>query len=144
MLHKPQHEYPHCYHKAKDSQKLFLYLWLSPSMVEGIVGILHLSMRRSLGGSMPLLYNIAQIWEIPTEGKARLRHGMSEPVILEEVEVEQRAPILKVYLQKAPGARPHIPFSKGAPVSEFQEIASKYPVFRVVSDSGAKTGWEGQ
>lgn len=36
------------------------------------------------------------------DGKARLRHGISEKVILEEVDVRQRAPILKAYLQIAP------------------------------------------
>ncbi len=64
-------------------------------------------------------------------GKARLVHGSSEQVILTEVEVKQRAPILKAYLQIAPGARPHMPISKDAPISEFEEIASKYPVFRI-------------
>ncbi len=64
-------------------------------------------------------------------GKARLRHGISERVILKEVEVSQRAPILKAYLQIAPGARPHIPIDKDAPISEFEKIASRYPVFRV-------------
>lgn len=65
------------------------------------------------------------------KGKARLRHGMSEQVRLEEVDVRQRAPILKVFLQHAPGARPHIPVDKNAPISEFEKITSKYPVFRV-------------
>jgi hypothetical protein len=64
-------------------------------------------------------------------GKARLRHGISEQVILEEVDVRQRAPILKAYLQIAPGARPHIPISKDASISEFEKIVSKYPVFRL-------------
>jgi hypothetical protein len=64
-------------------------------------------------------------------GNVRLRHGISERVILEEVEVRKRAPILKAYLQIAPGARPHIPISKDASISEFEKIVSKYPVFRV-------------
>ena len=66
-----------------------------------------------------------------TGGKARLVHGISEQVLLTEVDVSQRAPILKAYLQLAPGARPHIPISKDAPVSEFEKITSKYPVFRL-------------
>jgi hypothetical protein len=66
-------------------------------------------------------------------GKARLVHGIAEQVLLEEVEVEQRAPILKAYLQLAPGARPHISVSKDAPVSEFEKIASQYPVFRLAA-----------
>jgi len=65
------------------------------------------------------------------EGIARLRHGRSEQVLLQEVEVRQRAPILKAYLQHAPGARPHIPVNKDAPISEFEKIASKYPVFKL-------------
>ncbi|MGE5222006.1 MAG: nitroreductase/quinone reductase family protein, partial [Omnitrophica WOR_2 bacterium] len=64
-------------------------------------------------------------------GKARLRHGITESVILEEVDASQRAPILKAYLQIAPGAQPHISVSKDAPVSEFEKIASQYPVFRL-------------
>ena len=65
------------------------------------------------------------------DGKARLRHGVSEQVVLEEVDIKQRAPILKAYLQIAPGARPHIPISKDASISEFEKIASKFPVFRL-------------
>jgi hypothetical protein len=64
-------------------------------------------------------------------GRARLRHGKSEEVLLEEIEVSQRAPILKAFLQHAPGARPHMPVDKNAPLSEFEKIASQYPVFRV-------------
>lgn len=64
-------------------------------------------------------------------GKARLRHGITEQVLLQLVNVEQRAPILKAYLQLAPGARPHIPVSPDAPLSEFEKIAGQYPVFRL-------------
>jgi hypothetical protein len=64
-------------------------------------------------------------------GKARLRHGRTEQVYLEEVEISRRAPILKAYLKLAPGARPHIPVGKDAPISEFEKIASKYPVFQL-------------
>ena len=66
------------------------------------------------------------------EGKAVLRHGRRENVHLEEVAVEQRAPILKAYLQKAPGARGHVVIDKDAPLSEFEQVAAQYPVFRVV------------
>ena len=40
-------------------------------------------------------------------GAAVLRHGTTENVRLEDVPVSRRAPILKAYLQVAPGARPH-------------------------------------
>ncbi len=64
-------------------------------------------------------------------GQAQLVHGKSEHVYLQEVDAGQRAPILKLYLQRAPGARPHIPVDKDAPVAEFEKIADRYPVFRV-------------
>jgi hypothetical protein len=64
-------------------------------------------------------------------GKARLRHGISEDVFLKEVAAAERAPILKAFLRHAPGARPNIPVDKDAPLSEFENIASRYPVFRV-------------
>lgn len=66
-------------------------------------------------------------------GHARLRHGVTEQVLLEAVDVGQRAPILKAYLRHAPGARPHLPVDKNAPLVEFEKIASGYPVFRVTN-----------
>jgi hypothetical protein len=51
------------------------------------------------------------------------------------VPVEQRAPILKAYLQKAPGARGHVAIDKDAPLSEFERVAAQYPVFRVVAEN---------
>jgi hypothetical protein len=66
-------------------------------------------------------------------GKATLRHGKIEHVLLQEVDVSLRAPILKAYLRRAPGARPHIPVNKDAPVAEFDKIAAEYPVFRTVA-----------
>jgi deazaflavin-dependent oxidoreductase (nitroreductase family) len=66
-------------------------------------------------------------------GKAILRHGRREEIRLEEVPAGQRAPILKAYLRRAPGARPHIRVDKDAALSEFEKIAAAIPVFRVVS-----------
>jgi len=39
---------------------------------------------------------------------------------------------LKAYLQRAPGARPHIPVHKDAPLAEFEQVAAQFLVFRVV------------
>jgi len=64
-------------------------------------------------------------------GRAMLRHGRREEVRLEEVPVDMRAPVLKAYLKRAPGARPHVPIHKDAPLSEFERIAAQIPVFRV-------------
>jgi deazaflavin-dependent oxidoreductase (nitroreductase family) len=66
-------------------------------------------------------------------GRAVLRHGGRETVRLEDVSPAQRAPILKDYLSRAPGARPHIPVDKDAPLSEFAKIAASFPVFRVLA-----------
>jgi F420H(2)-dependent quinone reductase len=68
-------------------------------------------------------------------GRVVLRHGRREAVRLEEVDLGARAPILRRYLQVAPGARPHIPVDPRAPVAEFEQIAARYPVFRVRADS---------
>lgn len=68
-------------------------------------------------------------------GQAVLRHGRREAVRLEEVDPRARAPILQRYLQVAPGARPHIPVDRRAPLAEFEQIAAQYPVFRVHADS---------
>lgn len=65
-------------------------------------------------------------------GKATLVHGKHETVHLEEVAVQHRAGIIKAYLQIAPGARPHIPVDKDAPLSAFEAVAPNIPVFRVV------------
>jgi deazaflavin-dependent oxidoreductase (nitroreductase family) len=65
-------------------------------------------------------------------GRAVLRHGRREEVRLEEVPVEMRAPVLKAYLRRAPGARPHVAVDKDAPLSEFERIAVQIPVFRVI------------
>ena len=64
-------------------------------------------------------------------GHAVLRHGGREAVRLQEVDPRARAPILRRYLQVAPGARPHIPVDRRAPLAEFERIAAQYPVFRV-------------
>jgi hypothetical protein len=68
-------------------------------------------------------------------GHAVLRHGLREHVRLEEVEPGARAPILRRYLEVAPGARPHIPVDQTAPLEEFAQIAADYPVFRIRADA---------
>lgn len=66
-------------------------------------------------------------------GRAVLRRGGRENVVLAELPANQRAPILKLYLQRAPGAQPHVPVHKDAPLAEFEKIAAQFPVFRVTS-----------
>ena len=81
-----------------------------------------------LGGEANWVRNV-----LACGGKAILRHGISEQVLLEEVDVQKRAPILKKYLELAPGARPHMAIDKDAPIMEFEKIASQYPVFKVAA-----------
>jgi hypothetical protein len=69
------------------------------------------------------------------DGQAMLRHGGRESVHLDEVDPGVRAPILRRYLQVAPGARPHIPVDRRASLAEFGRIAPDYPVFRVRADT---------
>lgn len=64
-------------------------------------------------------------------GLVAIRHGRARACRLVEVPVGERAPILKRYLQKVPGARPHIPVDRHAPLAEFAGIAPRYPAFRV-------------
>lgn len=68
-------------------------------------------------------------------GQAVLRHGRRESVRLEEVEPHARAPILRRYLQVAPAARKLIPVDRRARLTEFERIAVRYPVLRVVAVS---------
>lgn len=70
-------------------------------------------------------------------GDVTLRHGCREEVHLEEVVANRRAPVLKAYLNRAPGARPHLPIHKDAALSDFEQVSSQFPVFRVVP-RGAK------
>jgi deazaflavin-dependent oxidoreductase (nitroreductase family) len=69
-------------------------------------------------------------------GNAVLRSGGREEIQLEEVPADQRAPVLKAYLKRAPGARPHLPIHKGAPLSQFEQVSPQFPVFRVVPKRG--------
>ena len=64
-------------------------------------------------------------------GDVVLRRRRRRPVHLVEVRDERRGPILHRYVGKVPGARPHIPVPRGAPVAEFALIADRYPVFEV-------------
>ncbi|TKJ19843.1 hypothetical protein A6V29_09710 [Blastococcus sp. CCUG 61487] len=64
-------------------------------------------------------------------GTAVLHRGTRTPVRLVEVPVAERAPIIKRYLDLAPGARAHIRVDRRAPVAAFEPIAAEHPVFRV-------------
>lgn len=76
-------------------------------------------------------------------GRAVLRHGFDEAVQLHEIDPSARAVVVRRYLAVAPGARPHIPVGRKAPLAEFERIAPHIPVFRIDPaglNDGAATG----
>lgn len=79
-----------------------------------------------LGERPPWVRNVRE-----ADGYAVLRRGDRRDVRLIEVPPEERAPILKAYLGRAAGARPHFPIAPGAPLDDFERVAPDYPVFRV-------------
>ena len=66
-------------------------------------------------------------------GEAVIRQGRRRRVHLVAVPREQRSPILREYVRIAPSGREHFPLRIGAPPSEFEAIATRYPVYRIDS-----------
>ncbi len=64
-------------------------------------------------------------------GAAVLRQGRQRPVHLVGVPPAERARILSEYVRVATSGRHHLPVAVGAPLSEFQTIAERYPVYRI-------------
>ena len=64
-------------------------------------------------------------------GRAVIRGRGRHEVVLLDVPPARRPPILRRYLDLAPGARPHIPVPRGAPIAEFERVKGDFPVFEV-------------
>ena len=65
-------------------------------------------------------------------GRAAIRRRKTEEVMLEEVPVDQRAPIIKAYLKKtAMVTKREFGLDPDAPIEEFEKIADRHPVFRI-------------
>jgi hypothetical protein len=64
-------------------------------------------------------------------GNAVLRHGRGEKIVLHEIPPDERGPILRRYLEVAPGARAHVSVDRHAPDTDFDRVAVQYPVFRI-------------
>src|SRR5262249_32457793 len=71
-------------------------------------------------------------------GAAVLRQGRRRPVHLVGVPPAARAPILREYVRVATSGRHHLPVAVGAPLSEFQSIAERYPVYRIDPEERAE------
>jgi hypothetical protein len=65
------------------------------------------------------------------DGEVIIHHGRARACRLIEVAVDERAPLIKLYLKQVPGARPHIPVDRHAGLEEFVKVAANTPVFRV-------------
>jgi len=68
------------------------------------------------------------------EGRAAMRSGTTESVRLVELDPAERdrgAAILKRYLEVAPGARPHVPVDRRAPLAAFGQIVGDFPIFQI-------------
>ena len=68
-------------------------------------------------------------------GHVVVRHGRARRRLLVEVPVDERAPIIRRYLEVVPGGRPHIPVDRTAPLPDFERIAARFPVFAVEPDA---------
>jgi hypothetical protein len=64
-------------------------------------------------------------------GRVVVHRGRRRQCQLVEVPVDERPAIIKRYVEKVPGGRPHIPVDRHAPVEDFVAVAAQHPVFRV-------------
>ena len=64
-------------------------------------------------------------------GNAVLSQERRRAVHLVSVPPAERAPILSEYVRVAASGRHHFPVAVGAPLSAFQSIAERYPVYRI-------------
>jgi deazaflavin-dependent oxidoreductase (nitroreductase family) len=68
-------------------------------------------------------------------GEARLVRGRGRKVRLEELPVEARAPVLKAWLGRTGVSKippKYLGLRRDAPIEEFELIAPRWPVFRIV------------
>lgn len=77
-------------------------------------------------------------------GAAVLRRGRREHVVLEEVDVADRAAIIRRYAAVAPGGRPHLGLGRHASLEECEALAPSTPVFRITRPAGEQAGLAGR
>ncbi|HUF52570.1 MAG TPA: nitroreductase/quinone reductase family protein [Dehalococcoidia bacterium] len=64
-------------------------------------------------------------------GKAVLTHGKSQKVRLEEISVDQRAPIIKNYVGENKVVKGEFGLEPDDPIEKYEGIASEHPTFRI-------------
>ncbi len=85
-----------------------------------------------------MLGECAWVWNVrAADGHAVLHHGRRRAVRLVEVPVEERAAVIRRFVQVAPGGRPHVRVDRREPVAAFQSVAADHPVFLVQSVGAA-------
>lgn len=71
------------------------------------------------------------------DGNASLRRGRREKVKLEELPVEQRAPVIMAYLaENAMATKGQFGIEPDGPIQDYERIAPNHPVFRFISGTG--------
>jgi hypothetical protein len=70
-------------------------------------------------------------------GKVVLRRGRRRKAVLEEVPVEERAPVIQAWYRRTGSSTPkrYIGLEADAPLEAFEEIAPRWPVFRITPAS---------
>jgi hypothetical protein len=68
-----------------------------------------------------------------TGGRVTLKRGRRREAVLEELPIEKRAPIIRAWYSRTGGSTPHqyIGLDRGAPLKAFEQIAPRWPVFRI-------------
>ena len=85
-----------------------------------------------LGGRTEWVQNVRA-----SDGHAVLRHGARRAVVLQEVPLAERAPIIRAWYQRTwASTRPHLRLDPKAGIEEFERVAAAHPVFRIVDDDG--------
>jgi deazaflavin-dependent oxidoreductase (nitroreductase family) len=81
-----------------------------------------------------------------TEGRAVLRRGKRWRVLLEELPIAERAPILKAWLGRTGVSSipvKYVGLDRSAPIEEFERIAPRWPVFRILDSHSPVTESDG-
>jgi deazaflavin-dependent oxidoreductase (nitroreductase family) len=64
-------------------------------------------------------------------GEVTIRHGRRRTVHLALVPTQQRAAVIREYVRVAQSGRRHFPLGPDAPLSRYESIADRYPVYRI-------------
>ena len=76
---------------------------------------------------------VAWVRNLRAAGKATLaRGGRTEAIAIREVNAEEAAPVLKMYVTRVPITRPYFDVRPESDLAAFRAEASRHPVFAIV------------